>query len=172
MTQGKQQKAIGVVAIIAVLLLLAAQFILQHLYRSTQDELFDLRGQLEQVTKQVNSTNALVAKYRVFEVLASPRPDQPERIFPAAGSELYGAIERSLKAYDLEYTNRSQGIPNQKTKQITLQIDFKGSYYNVLRALAAIRESEYVMRISSLKLEAENDGNVSGSMTVLSVARS
>jgi hypothetical protein len=76
-----------------------------------------------------------------------------------------------MKDNGLEHTNRSSSSGVEPGGVLQLQISFSGPYYGVLKALAALRECEYAMRISDFRVNAEADGKVSGSMTILSNAK-
>lgn len=171
MTSEKQKRGYTLLAGIVVILLLAGQFWLQKEFDKSSGELERLQNELATQRKTVESRSALLEKYKFFEVLAIG-PNQPERVYPENALELFAVVDKALKDNNLEHTNKNQSIDTAPGGTLQLQISFTGPYYGVLKALATLRESEYVMRVSDFKLSAEENSRVSGSMTILSTAKS
>ncbi|MDL2263027.1 hypothetical protein LJC31_00080 [Synergistaceae bacterium OttesenSCG-928-I11] len=170
MTTEKQKKTYVFLLSIVVVLLLAAQFFLQHTFENTSAELARTSGNLEALKKTADARYALLDKYKSFESLAAA-PGKSTRAFPENALELFAVVDRAMKDNRLEHTNRSSSSGTEPGGVLQLQIAFSGPYYGVMKALATLRESEYVMRISDFRITAESDGKVSGSMTILSNAK-
>ncbi|MDR1651034.1 MAG: hypothetical protein LBR87_04540 [Synergistaceae bacterium] len=171
MTPEKQQKMYGVLMFFSVVLLLAAQFVLQHTLRGASEQLISLQSSLAQDQKQLGAQRSLSERYAVFERLATGQGGT-ERQFPLNGRELFTALAAVLTNYQIEFTNTSPNREVQPGGNFVLTIRFKGPYYNVIKALAAIRESHYIMRMSELRLNAVGGGVVEGNMSIVSTAQS
>jgi len=169
MTPEKQHKMYGVLMFFSVVLLLAAQFVLQYTLKEASEQFVSVRSSLAEDQKKLTSQRSLSERYKSFELLASAQSGT-ERQFPLDGRELYTALDSVMNSYSIEFTNNT---PNSQAKgTFTLQVSFTGPYYNVMKALAAIRESQYIMRISDLTLNAQSNGVVKGSMNIISTAKS
>jgi hypothetical protein len=167
----KQQRLYGILVAITVVLLLVAQFLLQYALKGTSRELVAAKDNLLMLRQSINSKTSLVEKYKQFEIVVS-NPNAPERGYPQNGSELYAILDKSLGDNGVDHSNTSPTSGTPPGGELRLQITFNGSYYSVLKALAAMRESPIVMRISAFRIDATNEGQVSGTMTVLSTAKS
>jgi hypothetical protein len=170
MTADKQQKAYGMLMFIAVVLLLAAQFGLQYIFRQASEELISVRTSLTTDQRTLNSQRSLSDRYKSFQLLTAGYSGV-DRQFPINGRELFTALDAVMSVYNIEFTNSTPNAGVQPGTPFTLQIVFNGQYYNVLKAIAAIRESNYIMRISDLKLNAEGNGTVRGSMSIVSASQ-
>ena len=171
MTSERQRRSYTLLAVVVVVLLLGAQYWLQREYNESERQLGRLRGELSTERRTVESRYALLEKYKLFESLAGGT-NRPERLYPENALELFAVVDRALKENGLDHTNRSSSSDTAPGGVLQLQISFSGPYYGVLKALAALRESEYVMRVSDFRLSAQENGRVSGTMTILSTARS
>jgi hypothetical protein len=154
---------------VVVILLLAAQYILQLGLQQASEQMISIRTSLSTESGMLNSQRSLSEKLKSFEVLASGQGGA-ERLFPANPRELFAAVGSVLQEYNIDFTNSSSNLTVKPGENFTLSIGFSGQYYNFMKALAAIRESSYVMRISELRLEAQNEG-VKGSMSIVSTAQ-
>jgi hypothetical protein len=76
-----------------------------------------------------------------------------------------------MKDYSIDFVNAGSTVGVKPGANFTLQIKFSGQYYNLVKALAAIRESGFIMRISELNLNAEGHGTVNGTMSIISTAQ-
>ena len=169
MTTEKQKKTYIFLLSIVVVLLLAAQFFLQHTFRNTTAELARVSGNLEALKRTGDARYTLLEKYKSFESQTAT-PGASQRVFPENALELFAVVDRAMKDNFLEHTNRSSSGA-EPGGVLQLQISFNGPYYGMMKALATLRESEYVMRISDFRITAGADGKVSGSMTILSQAK-
>jgi hypothetical protein len=86
------------------------------------------------------------------------------------GALLFQALNSVMTDYNIEFVNAGSTVGVQPGANFTLQIKFSGQYYNLVKALAAIRESGFIMRISELNVNAEGDGAVNGTMSIISTA--
>jgi hypothetical protein len=171
MTAEKQHKLYGVLMFFVIILFLGAQYLLQYTLKDASERLVSVRTSLASEKKTLDSQKSLNERYKSFELLASGQGGT-ERQFPENASELFIALDRVLKEYQVEFTNSSPNSNIQPGGSFVLSISFTGPYYNVIKALAAIRESEYIMRITELKLNAQGSGVVKGTMNITSTARS
>ena len=86
------------------------------------------------------------------------------------GALLFQALNSVMQDYNIEFVNAGSTVGVQPGANFTLQIRFSGRYYNLMKALAAIRESGFIMRISELNVNAEGNGIVNGTMSIISTA--
>lgn len=170
MTLEKQHRAYGLLMFFAVALLLGAQFVLQYTLRQASDELISIKTSLFSDERTLNAQKSLNERYKTFQQIVSEHAGT-DRKFPVNGFELYTAISNVLTLYDVEFTQGSSTAGVQPGASFTLQIDFSGRYYNVIKALAAVRESSYIMRISQLNIKAGGSGMLSGRMNIVSTAQ-
>jgi hypothetical protein len=153
-----------------VVLLLGAQFVLQYTLRQASDELVSVKTSVASDERTLNAQRSLNGRYKTFQQAVAGHTGA-DRKFPVNGRELYTALANVLHDYSIEFTSSSSNAGVQPGAGFTLQIAFSGRYYNVIKALAAIRESNYIMRISELNLAAEGSGIVKGAMNIVSVAQ-
>jgi hypothetical protein len=170
MTSEKQTKAYGALMVLVVILMLGAQFGLQFIFRQSSDELVSLRTSVESDKRALTNQQSLSSRFESFRTLALGQSGS-DRQFPISGIELYTALSNVLRDYQIDFSNATPNSGVQPGASFTLQIRFSGPYYNVIKALASIRDSNYIMRISNLTINAEGGGNVSGTMNVVSTAR-
>jgi hypothetical protein len=154
----------------AVVLLLGAQFVLQYTLRQASDELVSVKTSLSSDERTLNAQRSLNERYKTFQQVVSGHTGT-DRKFPIDGIELYTALSNVLTLYDIEFTSGTSTAGVQPGAGFTLRITFSGQYYNVIKALAAIRESSYIMRMSELNITANGAGSVSGTMNIVSTAQ-
>jgi hypothetical protein len=156
---------------VVVILLLVAQFVLQRTLRSAGEELASVSANLTTESRVADSRRQLVERYKSFESLAL-NYSRSERVFPVNSRELFTALDTVLKSNSVEYSNTTSSSQTAPGGKLELRITFNGPYYGLMKALAAMRESGYVMRVSNLSIRAEDNGRVSGSMSIISSVRS
>ena len=171
MTPEKQHRAYGLLMFFVVVLLLGAQFVLQYTLRQASDELISVKTSLASEERTLNAQRSLNDRYKTFQQIVLGQAGT-DRKFPVSGHELYTALSNVLVVYDIDFTNSTSTAGVLPGAGFTLQISFSGQYYNVIKALAAIRESNFIMRISELNLNAEGaSGMVNGRMNIVSTAQ-
>lgn len=150
--------------LISLMLLLGIQFVLTRAYREAANELAHLSGAVENLRSGVTGRQSLVEEYRVFE-----DDRRVERTFPSGAAELQTAIDGVLEECGVEHTNRPEAVPSVNGEGgVEFRVVFDGPYYSVVKALAALRESRFAMRVAKLKIHAGSQDRVTGAMTVLS----
>ena len=169
MTAEKQSKAYGILIFFVVILLLGAQYGLQYMFKQSSEELVSLQQTLENDKRQLDSQVSLSSRYDIFQELAQGHAGA-ERQFPVNGALLFQALNSVMQNYNIDFVNTTSTVGVQPGADFTLQISFSGQYYNVMKALAAIRESGFIMRISELNLSAQGNGLVSGTISIISTA--
>ena len=169
MTSEKQGKAYGVLIFFVVVLLLGAQFGLQYMFRRSSEELVSLQSSVEDDRNRLNSQMSLSSRYDAFQELVRGHTGI-ERQFPVDGAVLFQALNSVMRDYNIDFVNAGSTVGVQPGANFTLQIRFSGQYYNLMKALAAIRESGFIMRISELNVSAEGRGAVNGTMSIISTA--
>jgi hypothetical protein len=171
MAPQKQHMFYGVLVTLTVLLLLLAQYLLMDTFKSAAAQLASTRVDLTDVKRVADGRRAMVEKYKTFELAAS-NPNRPEQLYPVNALELYSVIDKALKDNSIEHTNKSSSSATTPGGIFQLDITFNGPYYAIMKALADIRASEYVMRVSDFNITAQTEGRVTGTMTILSRAQS
>jgi len=169
MTAEKQRKAYGILILFIVVLLLAVQYGLLYMLRQSGRELVSLQSALAYDRGQLDSQIALSSGYDAFRGIVSEHTDAGRR-FPANGALLFQALNSVMNDYNIDFVNVGSTARGQYDSDFTLQIRFSGQYYDLIKALAAIRESEFIMRLSELNVSAEGSGAVSGIMSIISLA--
>jgi hypothetical protein len=170
MTAEKQHQIYAGLAVVAVILLLGIQFALQYMYRQASEQLINGATQLATSQRNVQNRQKLTSRYKTFKAAATQQTGA-DRDFPASGRELYMAIAGVLSNYRIDFTNASSTQQVKPGGSFTLSINFKGQYYDVLKALAAIRDGVYIMRVSEFNVAADGQGLVHGTMKIVSTAR-
>jgi hypothetical protein len=170
-TAEKQHKMYGILMCVVVVLLLAAQYILQTTLKQASEQLVSIKTSLSSENGMVISQRSLSERLKSFEILASGQGGS-DRLFPANPRELFAAVGSVLQGYSVDFTNSSSNLTVKPGENFTLSITFNGQYYNIMKALAAIRENNYIMRINELKLNAEGNGLTKGTMNIISTAQS
>jgi hypothetical protein len=170
MTPEKQSKLQGILVFFTVVLLLAGQFILQRTLRDASEQLVSVSTSLTAERRTMASRSSLLDRYNSFSLIAASQGGMGKQ-FPVNASEFYTALDKVLKDNGVDFT---QSNPNQGDTpdggNFTLAVNFNGPYYNVIKALAALRESQYFMKISDLRIGAAAEGSVTGSMSIVSNA--
>ena len=156
MTPEKQNKAYGILIFFVVVLLLGAQFGLQYMFKQSSEELVSVQESLETDKRQLNSQMSLSSRYDIFQDLAQGHSGN-ERQFPMNGALLFQALNAVMMDYNIDFVNAGSTVGVLPGANFTLQIRFSGQYYNLVKALAAIRESGFIMRISELNVTAEGN---------------
>lgn len=165
----KQSRAYLLIGLLIVVALLAAQFLIDRSYEAASEEVVRQTKELEQMKASANARYALFEQYRAFEAIVNGDGGL-SKSFPLSALDLYTTVDRALADNQIEHTNRSSSS-GAKGGAIQLQVSFSGSYYGMLRALSALRNSDRIMRISEIRIAAEDGEKVSGTMTIQSVAR-
>jgi hypothetical protein len=168
----KQQRLYGLMVMVTVILLIVAQFVLFITLKTASEDLASIRSQLSSLKKTQDERLKLVQEYQGFEVIAS-RPGRQDALFPATALDLYTMVDRVLTANGIEHTNRTSSRETPPGGELRLDITFSGPYYNILKALAAFRDAEFVMRVADFNISSgQSDGAASGSMSIVSRASS
>jgi hypothetical protein len=171
MNTQKQQRLYTALISITVILLLVAQFLLLYTFKTVNEELTVVKNQLEQQKRTQEERFSLVQNYQSFEIAASS-PGRQDASFPASELELYTMVEGVLTANSLEHTNRPSSGSAEPGGELRLAITFNGTYYDILKTLAAFRDTQYVIRVADFNITGQDNGLASGSMVILSRARS
>lgn len=163
----KHRRAYIFIAALFLIALLAGQYLLSNKFKASLDDAEMMRIALEENKGRTNARRQLLEKYRTFESTISSQ-GIARKIFPANPLELFTEIDTSMKKFHVEHTNRSGSSGSTPGSSLQLQISFSGTYYGVMQALAALRESVYIMRVADFQLAAEDRGRVSGAMSIIS----
>lgn len=169
MTADRQQKLYGFLLIILVIGLLAVQYFMQLGFGSDVDDLASIKGVVQTEKRAVDSKRTLVNQYKALQGIISNTSKFDKR-FPENAILLYASIDQIMRGNSIELVNQSQNANAGPNQDIRLQISFKGGYYSFLKALAALRDSDYAMRIAELRIISESPGAVSGTLVIVSRA--
>ncbi|MDR3255580.1 MAG: hypothetical protein LBT31_08420 [Synergistaceae bacterium] len=168
----KQQRLYVALATMIIALLLLAQFMLLFTYKTAFEEFMSISAQLESGTRTQEDRKQLVDEYTTFESAASA-PGRQNTIFPTSALEFYTVVDTVMTANYVEHTSRSTTTGELELgSELRLQITFNGPYYNILKVLAAFRNSSIVMRVAEFNITGQSDGQASGSMIVVSRVQS
>lgn len=167
----KQQRTYVLLGFVTVALLMVAQFLSQQTLRAATSELSSAKGNLDMMKQNVQSRTNLVAQYKALEtsMLSSGRDNY---VYPENALALYSVIDNVFNVNKIEHTNTSSSSSTVPGGILELKLTFNGPYYGVLKSLGAIRESQYLMKIADLVVEAESNTTVKGTVTILSIAKS
>ena len=163
-----QMRMYALVATVLVVLLLVVQMFALRSFAAKSQEFAITKEGVTSSKSQVEAKAKLLSEYKSLKNSA-PK----EKMNPESALELYTIVDKALNDNAIEHTNRSSSAGTvEQGGALQIQIDFRGSYYGLLKALAALRDAKYLMRISTFHLNGEDNGRVSGSMTVLSTVKS
>lgn len=167
----KQQRTYVLLGFVTIALLLVAQFLSQQTLKAAANELSSAKGNLTAMKQNVQSRTNLVSKYKALEtsMLSSGRDNY---IYPENALALYSVVDNAFKINQVEHTNQSSSSNTVPGGILELRLTFNGSYYGVLKALGTIRESQYLMKIADLTIDADTTVTVKGTVTILSIAKS
>lgn len=168
-TESQKRTYILLLAAVAIIMI-AAQYLLTRELETASEDLKQETRQLETIHMRNDDRRKLLERYKEFSSLVSPEGRQA-KIFPTSALELFTILDAAMKENHIEHTNRSGSGGSEPGSAIRLQISFSGTHYGFLKALAALRESNYIMRISDIRLNADSGEKISGTMTVTSTAR-
>lgn len=171
MKNTKQQRTFLLLGFVTVALLLVAQVLSQQTLRASTDELASEKGNVQAMKMRVTARTQLVSKYKQLEATMTSS-GRENYIYPENALALYEVVDGAFALNSVEHTNRSSSQNTVPGGILELQISFKGPYYSVLKSLGAIRESQYLMKISDLTIETETNTNVKGTVKILSIAKS
>lgn len=163
-----QMRMYALVATVLVALLLIVQVFAFRSFEAKSQELALIKEGVASSKSQVEAKAKLVSEYKTLKNSA-PK----EKVNPGSALELYTIVDKALNDNAIEHTNKSSSAATaEQGGALQIQIDFRGSYYGLLKALATLRDAGYLMRISTFQLNGEDNGRVNGSMTVLSTVKS
>ena len=167
----------GLLVTVVIVVLLLAQIILLRSFAQRSNEYALIKDGIASSRSEAGAKATLLNEYKTLK-----DSDSKEKISPESALALYTVVDKALNDNGIEHTNKSSstalGTPPPSPDgtvdwgPLQIEIDFKGSYYGLLKALAALRDGSCLMRISSFRIRGEDDGKVSGSMTVVSVTKS
>lgn len=166
----KQRRTYFLLLTLLTIVLVAAQFGLHYLLETASTDLAIEYGELENLKQTVDARHVLLERYKAFEAQSKSEGMQPQ-VYPETALELFTAVDSALKENQVEHTNRNSSSGTEPGGVLQLQITFSGSYYNVMKALAQLRSGQYAMCLADFSITAENDGRVTGHMTILSNSR-
>jgi hypothetical protein len=155
-----------------VILLVLAQFLLLSTLKKVTNDLVSVKRDIVNKNKTLNDRNVLMSGYTKF-MESLQLPGNRDAIFPATELELYNMIENIMISRSIEHTNSSaSGGNNAPGSELRLRITFNGSYYNILKLLAELRATPFVIRVADFSVSGQNDGKISGTLTIISRIRS
>ncbi|MDR3332081.1 MAG: hypothetical protein LBT08_05580 [Synergistaceae bacterium] len=167
----RQQGLFVVLIGVTALLLVVAQFMIQSLYRSASVELASAQGNVKSLRNMVSVRSGLMDRYKQFETTVGPITTT-ERTYPETPLEFYELLSMALKDNGVDHNNLTTSTGSAPGSVLQFQIAFTGPYYGLIKAIASIRAGRFITRISEFRISAQENGQVSGTMTVLSTARS
>jgi hypothetical protein len=166
MKMEKQQRVTVVLIVFTAALLLIAQFLLLFTLRTMGSDLKDAKDQVAGLTRTNEERQQLSNSYKKFEEYVASSSKQKN--FPVSALELYTMIDSVLTNYGIEHTNQASTAVTTPGAELRLTITFRGSYYNILKALASLRDAPIVLRVDTFTITAQPDGRTSGSFVLVS----
>lgn len=164
----KQRRMYFIILAVVVIILAVAQVVLERMFKESADEVVDAHTRIAELRSTAESKQELLVRYKDFEAAVTEQMGAAT-VFPANAMEMFTAVDAVMKEYHIEHTNSSSSSGTAAGGIMQLHISYSGEYYDLLKALADLRSGEYAMRISDFRINADEQGKVSGTMTVLSI---
>lgn len=172
----RMRKILAFIGFILLAVLVAAQYFLQQ-------EMIDVSGQLRETRSSVK-TLSRTSESRALAVSAykALTGDSPGELYqrPEDAVQFYSTVDEVLRQYGLVHSGIS---PQQGADplELGLSVEFSGPYYGFLKAMAALRQSPYLMKTTTLTLTYykstdkkdafSGEGNIKGKMTIVSALK-
>lgn len=173
----RMKKILGFIGFVLLLVLVVAQYLLQQ-------EIVSISGQLHE-TRSSGNTLKTTSESRALAVSAykALTGDAPGELYqrPEDAVQFYSTVDEVLRQYGLVHSGIS---PQQGSDplELGLSVEFSGPYYGFLKAMAALRQSPYLMKTTTLTLTfykkgsetkepLTGGGNITGKMTIVSALK-
>ena len=171
----RMRKILTFLAFVLLVVLVAAQYFLQQELIAVNTQLQSTRSSAKELSRTSESRALAVSAYKALT------GDAPEELYqrPENAVQFYSTVDEVLRQYGLVHS----GITPQAGTdplELGLSVEFSGPYYGFLKAMAALRQSPYLMKTTTLTLtyykgagkdSLPGEGNITGKMTIVSALK-
>ena len=172
----RMRKILTFLAFVLLVVLVAAQYFLQQELIAVNTQLQSTRSSAKELSRTSESRALAVSAYKALT------GDAPEELYqrPENAVQFYSTVDEVLRQYGLVHS----GITPQAGTdplELGLSVEFSGPYYGFLKAMAALRQSPYLMKTTTLSLtyytgtgkkdSLPGEGNITGKMTIVSALK-
>lgn len=171
----RMRKILTFLAFVLLVVLVAAQYFLQQELIAVSTQLQSTRSSAKELTRTSESRALAVSAYKALT------GDAPGELYqrPENAVQFYGTVDEVLRQYGLVHSGITPQ-PGTDPLELGLSVEFSGPYYGFLKAMAALRQSPYLMKITTLTLtyytgkgkdSLPGEGNITGKMTIVSALK-
>ena len=171
----RMRKILSFLAFIILVLLAAAQYYLQQQLIDVSAQLQSTRSSAKELSRNSESRALAVSAYKALT------GDAPGELYqrPENAVQFYGTVDEVLRQYGLVHSGITPQ-PGTDPLELGLSVEFSGPYYGFLKAMAALRQSPYLMKTTTLTLtyyvakgkdSLPGEGNITGKMTIVSALK-
>ena len=171
----RMRKILSFLAFIMLVLLAAAQYYLQQQLIAVSAQLQSTRSSAKELSRNSESRALAVSAYKALT------GDAPGELYqrPENAVQFYGTVDEVLRQYGLVHSGITPQ-PGTDPLELGLSVEFSGPYYGFLKAMAALRQSPYLMKTTTLTLtyyvakgkdSLPGEGNITGKMTIVSALK-
>ena len=171
----RMRKILSFLAFIMLVLLAAAQYYLQQQLIAVSAQLQSTRSSAKELSRTSESRALAVSAYKALT------GDAPGELYqrPENAVQFYGTVDEVLRQYGLVHSGITPQ-PGTDPLELGLSVEFSGPYYGFLKAMAALRQSPYLMKTTTLTLtyyvakgkdSLPGEGNITGKMTIVSALK-
>ena len=170
----KTKKTLSFLAFVLFVGLIAGQVFLQKRLIELYSQAQQSQQEKQRIENEAQLRSQVISGYDVLT-----RGDQGKELRrPESPVEFYTTVEGVLEQYGIRRTSIT---PQQVGDggDLGLNIAFAGPYYSFMKAIAALRQSPYLMKITTMNItyytpdkgdaSLSAEGSVSGTMTIVSV---
>ena len=171
----RMRKILSFLAFIILVLLAAAQYYLQQQLIDVSAQLQSTRSSAKELSRNSESRALAVSAYKALT------GDAPGELYqrPENAVQFYSTVDEVLRQYGLVHSGITPQ-PGTDPLELGLSVEFSGPYYGFLKAMAALRQSPYLMKTTTLTLtyykstgkdSLPGEGNITGKMTIVSALK-
>ena len=171
----RMRKILSFLAFIMLVLLAAAQYYLQQQLIAVSAQLQSTRSSAKELSRTSESRALAVSAYKALT------GDAPGELYqrPENAVQFYSTVDEVLRQYGLVHSGITPQ-PGTDPLELGLSVEFSGPYYGFLKAMAALRQSPYLMKTTTLTLtyyvakgkdSLPGEGNITGKMTIVSALK-
>ena len=171
----RMRKILTFLAFILLVVLVVAQYFLQQELIAVNTQLQSTRSSAKELSRTSESRALAVSAYKALT------GDAPGELYqrPENAVQFYSTVDEVLRQYGLVHSGITPQ-PGKDPLELGLSVEFSGPYYGFLKAMAALRQSPYLMKTTTLTLtyyvakgkdSLPGEGNITGKMTIVSALK-
>ena len=171
----RMRKILTFLAFILLVVLVVAQYFLQQELIAVNTQLQSTRSSAKELSRTSESRALAVSAYKALT------GDAPGELYqrPENAVQFYSTVDEVLRQYGLVHSGITPQ-PGTDPLELGLSVEFSGPYYGFLKAMAALRQSPYLMKTTTLTLtyyvakgkdSLPGEGNITGKMTIVSALK-